>query len=67
MSGFTRDAKRYGDKLVHEALGTKWRCHDGHCGCGLNWVTKHAEPTGFTVVRAGGRLAVIGFSAGCGI
>lgn len=39
MSGFTRDTKRYGDKLVYEALGSKWRrYHDGHCGCGLNWL-----------------------------
>jgi hypothetical protein len=25
MSGFTRDPKRYGDKLVYEALGSKRR------------------------------------------
>ncbi|MFE3221167.1 hypothetical protein [Streptomyces antimycoticus] len=62
MSGFTRDTKRYGDKLVYEALGTKWRrYHDTHCGCGLNWVTEHAEPAGFTVVRAGsGWVALVG-------
>lgn len=62
MSGFTRDTKRYGDKLVYEALGSKWRrYHDTHCGCGLNWVTEHAEPAGFTVVRSGtGWVALTG-------
>ena len=31
MSGFTRDTQRYGDKLVYEALGSKWRrYHDTH-------------------------------------
>ncbi|MEV4182914.1 hypothetical protein AB0J28_15915 [Streptosporangium canum] len=35
MSGFTRDTQRYGDKLVYEALGSKWRrYHDTHCRCG---------------------------------
>lgn len=62
MSGFTRDTQRYGDKLVYEALGSKWRrYHDTHCGCGLNWVTEHAEPAGFTVVRSGtGWVALTG-------
>ncbi|GAA0930537.1 hypothetical protein [Nonomuraea longicatena] len=62
MSGFTRDTKRYGDKLVYEALGSKWRrYHDTHCRCGLNWVTEHAEPAGFTVVRSGtGWVALTG-------
>ncbi|MFC4016029.1 hypothetical protein ACFOY2_53080 [Nonomuraea purpurea] len=62
MSGFTRDTKRYGDNLVYEALGSKWRrYHDTHCGCGLNWVTEHAEPAGFTVVRSGtGWVALTG-------
>ncbi|MFJ2419990.1 hypothetical protein [Streptomyces brevispora] len=62
MSGFTRDTKHYGDKLVYEALGTKWRrYHDTHCGCGLNWVTEHAKPAGFTVVRSGsGWVALVG-------
>ncbi|MFD4763866.1 hypothetical protein ACFWOJ_35060 [Streptomyces sp. NPDC058439] len=62
MSGFTRDTKHYGDKLVYEALGSKWRrYHDNHCGCGLNWVTEHAEPAGFTVVRSGsGWVALTG-------
>ncbi|MBE1582901.1 hypothetical protein ACFPOI_59280 [Nonomuraea angiospora] len=61
MSGCTRDTKRYGDKLVYEALGSKWRhYHDTHCRCGLNWVTEHAEPAGFTVVRSGtGWVALI--------
>lgn len=62
MSGFTRDTKRYGDRLVYEALGSKWgRYHGKHCGCGLNWVTAHAEPAGFTVVRQGnGWVALVG-------
>ena len=62
MSGFTRDTKHYGDRLVYEALGSKWgRYHDTHCGCGLNWVTEHAEPAGFTVVRQGsGWVALTG-------
>ncbi|SDK42994.1 hypothetical protein SAMN05421874_107294 [Nonomuraea maritima] len=62
MSGFTRDTKRYGDRLVYEALGSKWRrYHDTHCRCGLNWVTEHAEPAGFTVVRSDtGWVALIG-------
>lgn len=62
MSGFTRDAKRYGDRLAYEALGSKWRrYHDTHCGCGLNWVTEHAEPAGFTVVKSGsGWVALTG-------
>ncbi|MEV6867608.1 hypothetical protein AB0M44_42295 [Streptosporangium subroseum] len=62
MSGFTRDTKHYGDKLVYEALGSKWsRYHSGHCGCGHNWVTEHAEPAGFTVVRSGnGWVALTG-------
>ncbi|MEU4332703.1 hypothetical protein [Nonomuraea dietziae] len=62
MSGFTRDTQRYGDKLVYEALGSKWRrYHDTHCGCGLNWVTEHAEPAGFTVVHSGtGWVALTG-------
>ncbi|MGW1696381.1 hypothetical protein [Streptomyces sp. NPDC002399] len=62
MSGFTRDTKRYGDKLVYEALGSKWRrYHDTHCECGRNWVTEHAEPAGFTVVRSGsGWVALTG-------
>jgi len=35
MSGFTRDRRRYGDRLVYEALENKWqRYHGRHCGCG---------------------------------
>ena len=62
MSGFTRDTKYYSDKLVYEALGSKWsRYHATHCGCGRNWVTEHAEPAGFTVVRSGsGFVALTG-------
>lgn len=62
MSGFTRDIKRYGDQLVYEALGSKWgRYHGSHCGCGLDWVSAHAEPAGFTVVRQGsGWVALVG-------
>ncbi|MER5375896.1 hypothetical protein [Streptomyces sp. NPDC002553] len=49
-----------GDELVCGALGRKWRrYHDTHCGCGLNWVTEHAEPAGFTVVRAASGWVVL--------
>ena len=62
MSGFTHNPKRYGDRLVYEALMTKWRRHhDRHCGCGLDWVTAHAEPAGFTVLHhAGSWVALVG-------
>lgn len=62
MSGFTRDTKYYGDRLVYEALGSKWgRYHGTHCGCELYWVTEHAEPAGFTVVREGNSwVALVG-------
>ncbi|MFD4143029.1 hypothetical protein [Streptomyces sp. NPDC058572] len=62
MSGFTRDTKRYGDRLVYEALGLKWgRYHGVHCGCPHNWVTEHAEPAGFEVVGSGsGWVALVG-------
>ena len=54
MSGFTRDTYHYGDKLVYEALHSKWdRYHGTHCRCGQDWITAHAEPAGFTVVRSG--------------
>lgn len=33
--------------------------HDTHCGGGLNWVTEHAEPTGFTVVKSGSGWAAL--------
>ncbi|MBF6272893.1 MULTISPECIES: hypothetical protein [Nocardia] len=53
MSGFTRDTYHYGDKLVYEALHSKWdRYHSTHCQCGQDWITAHAEPAGFTVVRS---------------
>ncbi|MDX3656260.1 hypothetical protein PV646_02970 [Streptomyces sp. ID05-26A] len=59
MSGFTRDPKYYGDRLVYEALTGKWgRYHDSRCGCGNNWITHHAVPAGFTVVRDGGSFVV---------
>jgi hypothetical protein len=61
MSGFTRDTKYYGDRLVYEALLSKWGRYHGHCGCGDDWVTAHAEPAGFTVVREGsGFVALTG-------
>ena len=62
MSGFTRDSKHYGDQLVYEALRLKWsRYHERHCGCGREWVSTHAEPAGFAVVRAGnGFVALVG-------
>jgi len=62
MSGFTRDTKRYGDRLVYEALGSKWgRYHGVHCGCPHSWVTEHAEPVGFEVVGSGsGWVALVG-------
>lgn len=61
MSGFIRDVRHYGDKLVYEALGSKWNRYHGRCGCGRDWVTAHAEPAGFTVVREGsGFVALVG-------
>lgn len=62
MSGFTRDTKHYGDRLVYEALESKWgRYHATHCGCDRDWVTVHAEPAGFTVVRERpGFVALVG-------
>lgn len=62
MSGFTRDAKRYGDRLVYEALGSKCdRYHAVHCGCREDWVTRHAVPAGFTVLREGaGWVGLVG-------
>ncbi|MFD3421022.1 hypothetical protein [Streptomyces decoyicus] len=36
MSGFTRDTKYYGDRLVYEPLESKWgRYHATHCRCGM--------------------------------
>lgn len=61
MSGFTRDSKHYGDRLVYEALGSKWDRYHSHCGCGQDWLSAHAEPAGFTVVRKGsGFVALVG-------
>ncbi|MEU4025732.1 hypothetical protein [Streptomyces anulatus] len=43
MSGFARDPRYYGDRLVYEPLERKWvGYHARHCGCGLNWL--EAEP-----------------------
>ncbi|MFI2189079.1 hypothetical protein [Streptomyces sioyaensis] len=54
MSGFTRDTKYYGDRLVYEPLESKWgRYHATHCGCGEDWLTAHAIPAGFTVLPRG--------------
>lgn len=61
MSGFTRDPKHYGDRLVYEATISKWSRYHRHCGCVENWITAHAEPAGFTVVREGsGFVALVG-------
>ncbi|WP_410646518.1 hypothetical protein [Amycolatopsis sp. cmx-4-54] len=61
MSGFTRDPKYYGDRLVYEALLTKWGRYHARCGCKNNWITDHAESAGFTVVRQGsGFVALVG-------
>ncbi|MFF1691712.1 hypothetical protein [Streptomyces sp. NPDC058254] len=54
MSGFARDTKYYGDRLVYEPLASKWgRYHSTHCGCGQDWLTAHAIPAGFTVIPRG--------------
>ncbi|MET9436908.1 hypothetical protein [Streptomyces sp. NPDC006551] len=54
MSGFARDPKYYGDRLVYEPLESKWsRYHATHCGCGQDWLTAHAIPAGFTIIPRG--------------
>ncbi|KOU84334.1 MULTISPECIES: DUF3072 domain-containing protein [unclassified Streptomyces] len=54
MSGFARDPKYYGDRLVYEPLERKWAgYHARHCGCGLDWLEGHAVPAGFTVIPRG--------------
>lgn len=61
MSGFTRDTKHYGDRLVYEALLRKWERYHSRCGCGEDWVEAHAVPAGFEVVRRGsGFVALVG-------
>lgn len=61
MSGFTRDPKHYGDRLVYEASLSKWNRYHSRCDCGNDWVTQHAEPAGFTVARQGnGFVALTG-------
>jgi len=52
VSGFTRDTKHYGDRLVYEALDSKWRRYHAHCRCGGHW-SDHVEEAGLTVVRRG--------------
>jgi hypothetical protein len=60
MSGFTRGG-RYGDRLVYEALLSKWDRYHGHCSCGQDWITAHAEPAGFEVIASGsGWVALVG-------
>ena len=55
VSRFTRGTLYYGERLVYEALTSKWDLHDGnYCGCVGDWVSAHAEPAGFKVVRDGG-------------
>ncbi|MEJ8655063.1 hypothetical protein [Streptomyces sp. MS1.AVA.4] len=54
MSGFARDTKYYGDRLVYEPLESKWAgYHARHCGCGQDWITAHVVPAGFTVIPRG--------------
>ncbi|MEU9865203.1 hypothetical protein AB0D99_30490 [Streptomyces sp. NPDC047971] len=54
MSGFARDPKYYGNRLVYEPLESKWRrYHANHCDCGQDWLTAHAVPAGFTVIARG--------------
>jgi hypothetical protein len=54
VSGFARDPKYYGDRLVYEPLESKWsRYHANHCGCGRDWLEAHAVPAGFTVIPRG--------------
>ncbi|MFJ9845872.1 hypothetical protein ACIRYZ_36605 [Kitasatospora sp. NPDC101155] len=63
MSGFARDTKYYGDRLVYEPLESKWsRYHATHCGCGQDWLEAHAIPAGFTVLPRGktGYYGVVG-------
>lgn len=61
MSGFTRDPKYYVDRLVYEALRSKWSRYHARCDCGNDWITHHALPAGFTVVREGaGFVALVG-------
>ncbi|WP_019075612.1 hypothetical protein [Streptomyces hokutonensis] len=63
MSGFARDTKYYGDRLVYEPLPSKWaRYHATYRGCGQDWLTAHAIPAGFTVIP-GARPATTGWSA----
>ena len=40
--------------------GSKWARYHARCGCGQDWVTAHAELAGFTVVRKGGFVALVG-------
>lgn len=61
VSGFTRAVEVYGDRLVYEALGSKWDRYHARCGCGRDWVSAYAESAGFTVVRVGnGFVALVG-------
>lgn len=54
MSGFARDPKYYGDRLVYEPLERKWAgYHARHCGCVRDWLEAHAVPAGFTVILRG--------------
>jgi hypothetical protein len=54
VSGFARNPKYYGDRLVYEPLERKWAgYHARHCGCGRDWLDAHAAPAGFTVLPRG--------------
>lgn len=60
MSGFTRDTRYYGDRLVYEALSSKWSSYHRHCGCAAGW-DSHLEPAGFEIAREGnGFVAITG-------
>jgi hypothetical protein len=63
MSGFTRDPKHYGDRLVYEALQSTWIRHHRRCqrpDCPGDWLA-HATDAGFEVVRSGsGYVALTG-------
>ncbi|MEV7239540.1 hypothetical protein AB0N06_38520 [Streptomyces sp. NPDC051020] len=55
MSGFARDTKYYGNRLVYEQLERKCAgYHARHCECGHDWLEAHAVPVGFTVIPRGG-------------
>lgn len=55
-----RGGRRYGDRLVYEALLSRWdRHHARHCRCGKDWVTDHLPAAGITVLATGNGWAVL--------